>query len=151
MGALRGFALLEVVLACCILAISVGGLFWMTGQANRSSMDANFEFLALNLAREPLDAFRGFGYDWLQEYEKHPLPAFPLGWSPIVDSDLGMVLHPAECSEFLRYISLHPVEEQGTRAIRVHVEVTPAGQSQAMAWFMRRGVSLETLVVEKPL
>ena len=147
----RRFVLLEVVMATCLLAIGTIGLFWMSSQANRGAMDSYFGFLALNLAKEPLEVFRGFGYDWLKEYDKHPLPSFPLELSPIVDSELGLVHHPAECAMFKRSITLTPVEEHGTRAIRVQVQVVPIEQTQVMVWFMRQSIVLEGMVVEKPL
>lgn len=147
----RGLTFLEVLLTMVLLSVALLALLSTTSSANRGSQDAYYEFMAFSLAKEPIEIFRGFGYHWLSEYEKHPLPPFPLDWAPISDSQLGMVLHPAEAASFRRTISLTKVGNDRTRGIRVRVTVAPVGLSRVMAWLSRDEVTMEALIPEKPL
>ena len=60
-----GLSLLEIVIAMFFMSIAILSFFTMNQASNQSSMDAYYEFLAFSLAREPIEVFRGFGYDYL--------------------------------------------------------------------------------------
>ncbi len=147
----RALSFLELLLTIALLSLVLLALFSTTTYSNRRSFDAYYEYLALALAKEPIEIFRGFGYHWLAGYDRHPLPAYPLAWSPIADADLGLVLHPAEAAGFRRHIALTPVTDGRTRAIRVRVTVAPAAANRVMTWLSRDEVVLEALIPEKPL
>jgi len=147
-----GFTLIEVLLAMLLIVMAVFPLIWTLGFANRMTADLYLENLALSLAKEPLEVFRGFGYRWTLAYRDHPsLPEFPLKKAPVVLPPSSPLAHPAEAVFFQREITIEDVSVDGQEGLRVRVEVTPVGQSRAQAFLSRKeGVVMETLIFPKP-
>ncbi len=143
-----GFSLLEVLIACFLLALALLQLLWMNRYSNEWAMDAYYRAMATSLAREPIVIFRGFGARWLRDYEKHQLPQYPLGWSPIREADGDLSMHPAESGVFQRNISLTNLEQAGSRGVRVTVTVVPEGGTRVMRWLRRDQLVLEALIPE---
>ena len=59
----RGFSLIELLLAMIFLSLVMLSIMWLNSSSSRSSMDAYYEFMAIQLALEPIEVFRTFGYD----------------------------------------------------------------------------------------
>ncbi len=147
----RGFTLVELLLAAFFLSCALLSLIWMNASSSRSSMDAYYKFQAVQLALEPIEVFRSFGYEWLTDYAGHQLAQFPVGKRvDITDPAFGGLQHPAECGMFQREITLTPVTGGGLRAIRVTVRVTPRHQSRARTFLLRNDIVMESLVLERP-
>ncbi len=144
----RGFSVVEITIAILLLAVMSASVFTLIGFANRGTMDSYFEFLALALAREPIEVFRAFGYHWLREYEKHPLPKYPLGFSIVSDANLGIEQYPKDATAFVRHISFRPLEKDGLKALTVRVTILPAEEGWVLPWFRRDEVALEATFVE---
>jgi len=150
----RGFSLVEVMIAMIFFALVLLGFLGVASSANRQSMDAYYEFTAMQAAVEPLEIFRAAGFELVNEYGKHPLPEYPLGWSDLRDLPGAAVQHPIEWGMFQREITIDPPQPLPTadnrRAIRVRVRVMPRQASRAATWLTRDGVAVESLIVELP-
>lgn len=149
----RAFTLIEVLVGMLFLSLALLGLLTLNSSSNRGTMDAYYEFMALSLAQEPIEIFRGFGYHWLCDLEARRIaapPEYPLEWSEIHDQTFSEVSYPSEACLFQRHIGLTPVEKGGVKAIRVKVRVGPRAQTRAMAWLSRTEVALEALILEGP-
>ena len=109
----RGFSLLEVIIAMAFLSVAILSMFWMNRASNQGSMDAYYEFLAFSLAREPIEVFRGFGYDYLKmiaDGNVSPPSWYPVGAMKDIEFDLmSDMQYPAEARLFQRLIELTPV------------------------------------------
>ncbi|GAB4271472.1 MAG: hypothetical protein Kow0029_09200 [Candidatus Rifleibacteriota bacterium] len=150
----RGFSLLEIIIAMAFLSVAILSMFWMNRSSNQGSMDAYYEFLAFSLAREPIEIFRGFGYDILKEIKDgniSPPARYPVGaMTDITWDPLSELQYPAEASLFQREIDLTEVSTGNLNAIKIKVTVAAKGQSRVDVWMRRKSVSLESLVMEQP-
>jgi prepilin-type N-terminal cleavage/methylation domain-containing protein len=153
MNTRRAFTLTEVVITCVIIAVAFLALLELNSSSNQAYMDAYYEFLAFQLAREPLEVFRAFGYQWLVHYSEHELlPNYPVGqWV-----DLKMIKEslpryfPQEVGFFKREISLVHLDNVTPRAVKVKVVVAPTEGSKIDRWLKRDRIELEGLIVEQP-
>ena len=146
----RGLTLLEVMLAVFILAVALGQLVWALSYANRSTLDAYYENLALSLAREPLEIFKGRGFAWTREYLRKPgIPWYPLEAVRIKQERYG-VAYPVGAGDFYRDISIREEKVENRRCLKITVQVFPAPGAKAMVYFSRKaGVTLEALLFEE--
>lgn len=155
----RGFSLLEIVIAMAFLSIAILSILWMNRSSNQGSMDAYYEFLAFSLAREPIEIFRGFGYDCLKDIAENrasPPSRYPVvgnntsGFVDIEFDSMSDMQYPAEARLFQRQIEFTKVDTGGLNGIRIKVTVAAKGQSKVDVWMSRKSVSLESLVMERP-
>ncbi|RCK81623.1 MAG: hypothetical protein OZSIB_0757 [Candidatus Ozemobacter sibiricus] len=147
----QGFSLIELVIAAFFLSCALLGLIWLNSASNRSSMDAYLKMQAVQLALEPIEVFRAFGYEWLTSDARPQLEQFPIGrLAGIVDPPFGGIQHPSECAQFQREITLTPMIVNGLRAVKVRVRVVPHAQSRARTFLLRNDVVMEGLIVERP-
>ncbi len=158
----KGFTLLEVLIAMVFMTVAMLGMFSMNQMSNRGSMDAYYEFLAFSLAREPIEVYRNFGYDYLLSLTTghSPLKFYPIGKTSLKQfvGIPGYELdYPAEAAMFDREIILRPININSDgatiNAIKITVLVSLAnleGKSRAQAWMSRQEVKLESIIVERP-
>ena len=135
-------------MAMVFLSLILVAALFMVGQSHQGAMDAGFEALAIQMALEPIEVFRGFGARRMADYAAHPLPEYPLGVQtvPVVS---GAIHRPVDCGLFEREIILRPVSTPFP-GVQVEVKVRPRGQTQAQRWFRREEWSLSCLLVEQP-
>ena len=135
------------------MSVAMLSMFWMNRASNKGSMDAYYELLAFSLAKEPIEVFRGFGYDCVKQIAEGKVASpkrYKIGSAePITFDDTDMLQYPAEAKLFQRQIDLKP-ESGGVNAIRITVTVSNIGQSRAAVWMSRNSVKLEGLIVESP-
>ncbi len=150
----RAFSLLEIIIAMAFLSVAILSMFWMNRASNQGSMDAYYEFLAFSLAREPIEIFRGFGYEQLKmiaDGNIAPPAWYPIGSFKNIEFDLmSDMQYPAEARLFERLIELIPVSSGNINGIRIKVTVAAKGQSRVEVWMSRKSVSLESIVMERP-
>ena len=148
----HGFSFVEFLVAMMILSVSILAMLWMSSYSKKGSMDTYYEFLAFSLAREPIEVFRAYGYDWLNEYDSHPLAKYPVnvGPAPLGNNPTDPDQHPFEASQFVREISVNPVDHQNLKALKVTVAVSPAGKNRVDTWLRKDTVQLEAIIVETP-
>lgn len=150
----KAFTMLEIVIAMAFLSIAVLSILWMNKASNEGSMDAYYEFLAFSLAREPIEIFRAFGYDCLEDIVDgniSPPSRYPVGGFTDVNFDSTSDLqYPAEARLFERKIELSKESSGDLNAIKIKVTVSAKGSSKVDVWMRRNSVSLESLVMERP-
>jgi hypothetical protein len=150
-----GLSLLEIIIAIFFMSIAILSFFTMNQASNRSSMDAYYEFLAFSLAKEPIEVFRGFNYDYLAAivFQGAASPAiYPtdgsfheIPFDPTIDMQ-----YPSEAALFQRKIELSSVEESGIKGIKIKVTVSVKGSSRAEVWMSNKAVDLEAVILERP-
>ncbi len=146
----RGFSLIEALLGLFLLALLFLGVMQMNAQSRQSVGDAVVELQATQLAEEGVELLHAFGYDWVSRYAEHPLPGLGFDWKPVIESPVAGDEYTADFKQFQRRVRVTPVEEQGMRACRVEVQVSPLAGSAAEKALSRSQITAETLVLELP-
>lgn len=147
--------MIEIIVAMAFLSIAMLAILMVNRSANQGSMDAYYEFLAFSLAREPIEVFRGFGYDTLKAIEAGNIAAPSLykvtGKLEDIDFDpLSDLQYPSEARLFQRQIELEHINSKELNGIKIKVTVAVKGQSKVEVWMSRQKVSLESIVMERP-
>ena len=124
----RGFSLLEVLIAAAILMLGLLPLLTVNRSSNRATLDAYYEFLAVQLAQEPIEVFRSVGYPECLQLQKYPVNTV----TAISDQDDR---YPAEAAMFEREITL---DVSRLPLCQITVKVFPRAGSGARTW-MRPG------------
>lgn len=150
----RAFTLVEILVAMIFLSLALLAFLWMNQASNKGAMDAYYEFTALSLAMEPIEIFRGLGFEWLKEYGKSiPInPEYPLKtWTQVSDTSDADTSRPSEVTFFSRHIEVDnlPVQES-PQGMKITVSVRPAGQNRVMAWLSRSEIQVSVLLFERP-
>ncbi len=132
----------------------------MNGFYGRGAQDAFYDFLALQLAREPIEVMRGFGYRWLcQNIDGLMSGSFSFAYAGGVTREIPLktgegtlprVFYPVEAQSFERCITLSWQKKPGKPgefgAILVEVTVRPKEKSRMRAFFSREGITLRGLI-----
>ena len=124
----RGFSLIEVLIAGVILVVALLPLLLLNRSSNQLTLDAYYEFLAVQLAQEPIEVFRAVGYPACRS-----LPNYPVDSYEAIDPNDSR--YPAEAGMFDRLISL---DLSRPPLCVVTVQVFPRAATGARAW-LRRG------------
>lgn len=151
----KAFTLMEIIIAMGLLVIAVLSLFLVNQASNKSSMDAYYESMAFSLAREPIEIFRGLGYENCSKICKNPTLSpslykvgemMPIEYNPTIE-----LQYPAEAEIFQRMIELEEdVTLNNTRFVKITVTVAAKGLSKAEVWLSRKAVTLESMIMEHP-
>ncbi len=148
-----GLTLIEVAIAALILGLLSVGWFQVLSQANRQNMDTYYEFLASQLAAEPLEVFRALGYSTLERVVANALsiPEYPLGVSDIGTHAAGEIQALGESFLFRREILMKPVAESGNAGMMITVRVYPReDEGRLKTWWRQREVKMEAVVWRLP-
>jgi prepilin-type N-terminal cleavage/methylation domain-containing protein len=150
----KGFTLLEIVFAMAILAVAALSVFMLNRSSNQQGMDSYYEFLAFSLAREPIEVFRGFGYENLRMIVDGNISP-PAGYQVNRMQDLEFnpylpIQYPAAAAMFKRMIELEAVSHGQLDAIKIKVTVAPRDNSRLEVLMRKRTVSLVSLIMERP-
>jgi Tfp pilus assembly protein PilV len=147
-GRIQGFSLIEIVIALFFLAVAMVGILLLISSAHRSSMDTYYGFMARQLAREPLEVFRTFGYVALKKMPVTPIPEYELNiWKTLeqMSPAYGME-RPSGAVMFERRIETREIREQELKGFLITVRVRPATLSAAQK-FMRKEETVCSTVV----
>jgi len=120
----KGFTLLEVMIAAVILSIGMLPLMVINRSSADLTLDAYYEFLAVQIAQEPIELFRAVGYPACTQ-----LPEFKIGVIEDVSARNG--LYPAEVEMFGRLITLNTSD---LPFCTVTVEVFPKPATRGRRW-----------------
>ena len=152
----RAMSLIEVLIAMFFLSVAVLSYFVLNQISNKGTMDAYYEMLAYSLAREPIEIYRGLGYDYLNGIlfeNKKPPDWYPIncGLCDITIDPLSDMQYPAEAALFQRSIDIsRETSSDGIKGINIVVVVSAKGQSKAERMFGNRELSLESFIMESP-
>ena len=147
----KAFTLMEIIISMALLLVIILSVLMLNQTSNQSSMDAYYETLCFSLAREPIEVFRGLGYETVLAIQKDPklCPApYKVGeftditFNPKVD-----LQYPADAENFQRRIDLTP--NDSPKYINIRVTVAPRNLSKAEVWLSRKSIVLESNIVEK--
>jgi Tfp pilus assembly protein PilV len=150
----QGISFVELLIAIVFLSVAIFSLLTLSQASHRTTMDAYFEFLAMQLAKEPIQVFRALGFSALKTYAENPLPDYPLFEWKAMENTAEPENYPGEARQFSRYISLtqEAVEVQpgvSVEAFKVSVTVAPLKQSWLGRWLTREQVALKSLIVKQ--
>lgn len=151
----KAFTLIEIIIGMAMFMMVLLSIFMMNQSSNQSSMDAYYEILAFSLAREPIEVFRGLGYDTVVKIcrDNNLSPAlYKVGEFTAIEYNPGIELqYPAEAENFQRKIELkESVSENGSKYVNITVTVAVKGQSKAENWLSRKSVILQSCIMERP-
>lgn len=148
----HAFTLVEIMLAMFMLAIVILGLFTLNQSSSKSSMDAYYQMLAYSLAREPIEIFRGFGFDIVNKIEKKeiavPAPYNKIGEYVEIKFDPKVELqYPNDAEYFQRRIDLEPINNN--KGILITVSVARKGATKAELWMRNKTIVLKSIIMER--
>lgn len=148
----KAFTLMEIIIAMALMMVVILSIFMLNQTSNKSSMDAYFETLCFSLAREPIEVFRGLGYETVLAISKNhklcPAP-YKIGEFTNITFDPKLALqYPADAESFQRRIDLTP--NSSGKYINIKVTVAPRNMSKAEVWFRKESIILESNIVWKP-
>ena len=136
------------------LTLAIFPMVMLNKSSNQGSMDAYYEFLAFSLAREPIEIYRGLGYDYLVDILDRgitPVKRYPIGiMQPIDFGNTEKLQYPPEARMFARQIELKKVNKGNTNGVKITVTVAAKGQSKVDVWMSRKAVTLESIIMERP-
>ena len=148
----KAFTLMEIIIAMAMMMIVILSVLMLNQTSNQSSMDAYYETLCFSLGREPIEVFRGLGYDTVLEICKNkslcPAP-YKIGeFTNITFNPKIALQYPADAENFQRCIDL--THNSSGKYINIKVTISPKNLSKAELWLSRKSVILESNIVEKP-
>lgn len=151
-----GFTMIEIVVVAALMVTALGSVIWMNINSQKGSADAYYDYLALTLAKEPLEFFRGHGYKWTKDYLAGAIEKTP-GLVPDEEYKIPSTgeVYPCEAGNFNRFIAIEPFPEEGgdapdaIRGFKIIVSVTQKDESPITKMFGKgRGTVLGCLVME---
>jgi type II secretory pathway pseudopilin PulG len=153
-----GFTLIEIMIAFFLLSLAMFGILQLQRLSNLRSADAYLELLAAQLAKEPVEVYRGLGYEWIARHLDDTLADYPFYQDQDIAQSSFADDYPNEARGFSRFINVtrEEVSVPGGKkmnAFRLSVTVEPKRPSWVGTWFTRpkgEKVTVETLVVEQP-
>lgn len=151
----KAFTLIEIVIGMAMFMIVLLSVFMLNQSSNQSSMDAYYEVLAFSLAREPIEVFRGLGYETVLKIckdNKQSPALYKVGEDTDIEYNPGIELqYPAEAESFKRRIDLEAkTSKDGINYVNITVTVGVKGQSKAENWLSRKSVELKSCIMERP-
>lgn len=148
----RGFSLIEILIAIFILSIISSGIFLFITGANRSSMDSYFEFMAMQVAKEPVEVFKCFGYSRVSKAQTQPIADYLLNqWQEVEQfSNETGIDRPEETEFFERLIEATPFEDSGLKGVIVKVSVRAFKPGKAKTYVRKGIVEFSGIIWEQP-
>ena len=155
----RAFTLLEIVVALFFLAVGLLCFIELNVFSQRTQMDAYYEFIGYQLAREPLEVFRAFGYRWLLFFRDHQgdFAGLPLGreyplesWKRFDGENRDLTLRPNEAANLKRFIHLEHLDKEAPKAVKVTVSISPVEEGPVGRWLRRDPIAAAARIVEQP-
>lgn len=131
-----GLTLVEILIAGMVLSVAMLVLFVVNSSSQKMTLDSYYEFLALQIAQEPIEVFRTVGFPACEGLTAD----YPLD-SPTPVSDGGRGLYPLEAAMFERTIT---IDKSNAPIYLVTVEVSPREKTKARTW-MRKAKTAVTL------
>lgn len=127
------FSFIEVMLAAMILGLLAIYVFTMISESNRGTVNTYHQYLAEQIAREPLEVFRYLGCQKVLAGIGSGIADYKFNeWQKIeeVSSATG-IERPEDATIFERKIIITPIKKDDTEAILVQVNVRPTRNSAA--------------------
>ena len=148
----KGFSLIEVLVSILILSIISSGIFLFITGANRSSMDSYYEFMALQVAREPIEIFKCFGYERIAKAATDPIADYKINqWQNVLQYSSQTGIDRPQETEFLeRNIECTPVNDSGIKGVLIKVTVRAFKPGKIKTYVRRGEVDFSSIIWEQP-
>lgn len=126
-----GFSFVEVMLAIMILGLLAISAFTMISESSRGTANTYHQYLAEQIAREPLEVFRFLGCQKVLAGISGGIADYKFNeWQKIesVSAATG-IERPEDATFFERKIIVTPINKDATEAILVQINVRPTRNS----------------------
>ena len=128
----RALTLFELLIVTLVISLAMLPLFTLNRSSQELTLDASYEFLALQLAQEPIEVFRAVGYPACTTLADYPLGAV----LPINRYDDR---YPPEAAMFERLVVL---DDSRLPQCVVTVQVFPRADTAARSWMRSRKAAI---------
>lgn len=147
----RGFSLVEAMLATMILGLLAIYVFTMISESNRGTTNAYYQYLAEQIAREPLEVFRFIGCKQVLENESQGMADYKFNeWQKIdAVSEITGIERPQDATRFERKITATPIEKDGIKAVLVRVNIRSSLNGNPLGLGPEQQLSRSTIIVEQ--
>lgn len=150
----KAFTLIEIMIAMFMMAIVILGYYALNQTSSKSSMDAYYEMLCFSLAREPIEIFRGMGFESVEKIAKDPSlcpPPYKIGEEvDLVFNSNPNIPYTPEVENFKRLITLTPIQNKKDsnkiEAFKINVKIIRKGSTKAEVWLSRGTIELESMI-----
>ena len=146
-----GFSFTEVMLAAMILGLLVIYVFTLISESNRGTASAYHQYLAEQVAREPLEVFRFLGSIKVREHLNTGIADYKFNeWQKIETvSALTGIERPEDAAAFERKITVTPLSYKDMEAILVQVNIRASRGSAGLGVGLDQ-LSRSTIIVNQP-
>lgn len=143
----RGFSFTEIMLAAMVLGLLVIYVFTLISESTRGTASAYQQYLAEQVAREPLEVFRFLGSIKVREHLNTGIADYKFNeWQKIETvSAASGIERPEDATAFERKITVTPLAHKDMEAILVQVNVRPQQGSAGLDQLTR-----STIIVNQP-
>lgn len=144
------FSFTEVVLAAMILGLISVYIFTMIFESSRGTSNAYHQYLAEQIAREPLEVFRFIGCQKVLEHVGQQLADYRFNeWQKVeAHSKSTGIERPDEVTGFERKIMVTPITHADSKALLIQVIVRPRRGSLAFGSGIEQ-LSRSTIIVSQ--
>ncbi len=148
---LRGFSFTEIMLAAMVLGLLALYVFTMISESNRGTANAYHQYLAEQVAREPLEVFRFLGSRKVRDNLGKGIADYRFNeWQKIETLSAATgIERPEEAAAFERKITVTPLSLDDMEAILVQVDVRPARGSAGLGIGLDQ-LNRSTIIVNQP-
>lgn len=146
------FSFIESMLATLILGLLAAYIFTMISESNRGTTNAYQQYLAEQIAREPLEIFRFLGCKKVLESQTRGLADYRFNeWQKIAAiSEVTGIERPDDATNFERKITLTPLSKDGTEGVLIQVDIRSSAEGNPLGFEPDQQMSRSTILVAQP-
>lgn len=147
----KGFSLIEAMLATMVLGLLAVYVFTMISESNRGTTNAYHQYLAEQVAREPLEVFRFLGCQEILKNQQHGLADYKFNeWQQVTAvSEFSGIERPEEATRFERKITATPIEKDGVKAVLLQVNIRSSLNGNPLGLGPGQQLSRSTIIVSQ--
>ncbi|MBU1106068.1 MAG: prepilin-type N-terminal cleavage/methylation domain-containing protein [Candidatus Riflebacteria bacterium] len=147
----KGFSLVEAMLATMILGLLAIYVFTIISESNRGTTNAYYQYLAEQVACEPLEVFRFLGCNAILENQNQGIVDYKFNeWQKVAAvSEITGIERPEEATRFERRITATPIEKGGIKAVMVEVNIRSSLSGNPLGVGPGQQLSRSTIIVNQ--
>jgi len=147
-----GFSFIEAMLATLVLGLLAAYIFMMISESNRGTTNAYQQYLAEQIAREPLEIFRFLGCKKVLDNQAQGLADYKFNeWQKVAAiSEATGIERPDDATKFERKITLTPLSKDGTEGILIQIDIRSSAEGNPLGFEPDQQMSHSTILVAQP-
>lgn len=147
-----GFSFIEAMLATMILGMLALYVFTIISESNRGTTNVYNQYLAEQIAREPLEVFRFIGCKKVLENQHQGIADYRFNeWQQVAAvSEITRIERPEDATKFERKITATPVSKDGIAAVLIQIDIRFSAEGNPLGLENGQQLSRTTILVDQP-